>query len=98
LANDYSEFGETDLARQSAQRAYDLWDRCTEPERLLIEARYYELATGELERVAAAYKQFAQTYPREIIAVTNLAATYWVPWANMTSAWLQASVRRNSRQ
>ena len=77
LANDYADRGETDLARQSAQRAYDLRDRSTEPERLLIEAKYYELVTGQLEKSTAAYKIYSRTYPRDLTAATNLAGNYW---------------------
>jgi tetratricopeptide (TPR) repeat protein len=77
LAQDYAIDGETDLASRSAQRAYDLRDRCTERERLLIEARYYQLVTGQQERETAVYKVYAQTYPRDIVAVNNLALSYW---------------------
>ena len=76
LALDYTLDGETDLASQSAQRAYDLRDRCTERERLLIEARFYELVTGQQEKGVAVFKVYAETYPRDVVAANNLASGY----------------------
>jgi len=78
LALGYFNSLETDLARQSAQRAYYLRGRCTEPERLRIEGIYYDLVTGELEKAISAYEMFARLYPRESPANSNtLTYDYW---------------------
>jgi serine/threonine protein kinase/tetratricopeptide (TPR) repeat protein len=77
LAMEYFDSLETDLGRRSAQRAYDLRDRCTEPERLRIEGAYYDLVTGELEKAIAVYEVFVQTYPSDSPPRANLAYDYW---------------------
>jgi hypothetical protein len=61
----YSNLGETDLAAESARRAYELRDRVSEPEKFLIEANYYEYFTGNLERARQTCELWAQTYPRD---------------------------------
>ena len=65
LALSYSNLGETDLAAESARRAYELRDRVSEPEKFLIEANYYEYFTGNLERARQTCELWAQTYPRD---------------------------------
>jgi eukaryotic-like serine/threonine-protein kinase len=75
LAMAYYNSLETDLARQSAQRAYDLRDRSTEPEKLRIEGVYYDLVTGELEKAITAYEALASIY-RDSSPSNPLTLTY----------------------
>ena len=73
LAMGYVTLDEGQLARQFARRAYDLKDRCTEPEKLLIEGRYYAMVTGEVDKAVAIFEVYARTYPRDPTATDNLA-------------------------
>jgi serine/threonine protein kinase/tetratricopeptide (TPR) repeat protein len=50
---------------ENARKAYELREKVSERERLHIEANYYLIATGELEKAAQAYEQWQQTYPRD---------------------------------
>jgi len=76
LANNYVNLGEPSLARQNAQKAHELRDRVTEPERLRIDALYYESVTGELEKEAGVYEQWVQTYPSNSKPIGMLGAVY----------------------
>jgi serine/threonine protein kinase/tetratricopeptide (TPR) repeat protein len=57
--------GETGRAVENARKAYELRQKVSERERFAIEANYYVLATGELEKAAQASKMWQQTYPRD---------------------------------
>ena len=48
-------------------------DRVSEPEKLFIEASYYELATGNLPGALQTYEEWTQAYPRDDTAFTNLS-------------------------
>jgi tetratricopeptide (TPR) repeat protein len=63
-------------AAEYARKAYDLREKVSERERFQIEAFYYLLATGELEKAAQTYELWKQTYPRDAPPYTNLAAIY----------------------
>jgi serine/threonine protein kinase/tetratricopeptide (TPR) repeat protein len=64
----YSGTGRRELAIQSATRAYELRQRTTDPERLLIEYAYDRDVTGDLERAFQTATVWTQTYPRDINA------------------------------
>ena len=59
-----------------ARRAYELREKVSERERLYIEATYYLLATGELERAAQVEEVWRQTYPRNDTPYVYLGYTY----------------------
>ena len=63
-------------ADASAQKAYDLRQRVSDRERLLIEGSYESKVTENLEKAAQVYEAAAQAYPRDDIAVTNLSLMY----------------------
>jgi tetratricopeptide (TPR) repeat protein len=68
--------GDRVAAAASAQKAYDLRQRVSDRERLLIEGSYESKVTENLEKAAQAYEAGAQAYPRDDIAVTNLSVAY----------------------
>ena len=77
VAVSYSNLGETDLASQYIQKAYELRDRASELEKLRITAFYCDLVTGEVPKVLEAYELLSQEYPRSASAHINLGATYF---------------------
>jgi len=75
LAIDYSNLGETALARQSAIRAYQARARASGPEKFNIEYSYYRNVTGNLEKAWQSISLWRQTYPRDPKAF-SLSAGY----------------------
>jgi DNA-binding winged helix-turn-helix (wHTH) protein len=65
LALTYINLAETDLAAKSAARAYELREGVSEREKFLIEASYFQYATGDLEKARQTCELWAQTYPRD---------------------------------
>ncbi len=65
LAIDYSNFGETALAREAAIRAYQSRDRASGPEKFNIEYSYNRNVTGNLEKAWDTVTLWRQTYPRD---------------------------------
>ncbi len=73
----YSNLGETGLASQYLQKAYELRDRASEVEKIRITAFYYDVVTGELPKELETYEMWSQEYPRSASAHSNLGATYY---------------------
>jgi tetratricopeptide (TPR) repeat protein len=59
----YSSHQEPERAAENIRKAYELRDKVSERERIAIEAAYFRFGTGELEKAAAAYELWQQTYP-----------------------------------
>src|SRR5882757_969274 len=78
LAIIYRNLGENTLAAENTRKAYELRERGSEREKLNIEAFYYQLVTGNLEKACQAYELWSQTYPRDPIPPTNLSGLDWV--------------------
>jgi eukaryotic-like serine/threonine-protein kinase len=76
LAVVYSNFGQMNVSKPYLDKAFELKDRASEPERLYITAHYYA-DNGQLEKGNAAYELYKQTYPREITPYINLGVTYY---------------------
>jgi tetratricopeptide (TPR) repeat protein len=76
LAVVYSNFGQMNVSIPYLQKAFELKDRASEPERLYITAHYYA-DSGQLEKGIAAYELYKQTYPREVTPYVNLSVTYY---------------------
>jgi serine/threonine protein kinase/tetratricopeptide (TPR) repeat protein len=76
VGNDY--FGLTELGRASEYftKAFQLRERASDREKLLITADYYQLATGELDKAAQAYQELIETYPRDYRAHLDLGTVY----------------------
>ncbi len=77
LATAYSNQGETGLAMQYAQKAYDLREHTSELEKLRIVAFYNDIESGDLNESLKAYEIWAQEYPRSENAHNNLGTTYY---------------------
>ena len=65
LATHYFNLNQPDLGATYAKKAFDLRDRVTEREKLIITAVYYDTVTGELEKADQAYGMYTRIYPRE---------------------------------
>jgi eukaryotic-like serine/threonine-protein kinase len=76
LAVSYLNLGETGVARENFTRAFELSDRASERERLIIAVRYYEHVTGQLDKAIEEYQLWAQAYPRDAGARGNLGGLY----------------------
>jgi serine/threonine protein kinase/tetratricopeptide (TPR) repeat protein len=72
----YNNLGETTLAAENTRKAYELREFVSEREKLGIEAYYYQLVLGDLNRARQAYELWAQTYPRDFVPPTNLSIIY----------------------
>src|SRR5215813_4347519 len=76
LGQVYANLGQTELGLQYTNKAFELRDRISEPEKLYIFSHYYDLLTEELEKAIETYQLWKQTYPRDWTAWANLAAEY----------------------
>jgi len=76
LAVVYSNLGQMNVSKPNLQKAFELKDRASEPERLYITAHYYA-DNGQLDKGIAAYDLFKQTYPHEVTPYINNAVTYY---------------------
>jgi serine/threonine protein kinase/tetratricopeptide (TPR) repeat protein len=72
----YNNLGETTLAAENTRKAFELREFVSEREKLGIEAYYYQLVLGDLNRARQAYEIWAQTYPRDFVPPTNLSILY----------------------
>ena len=72
----YGTAREYDLAAQFSQRAFELRDRVSERERFYISARYYMDVLDDGDRAIEVLELWKQTYPRDFVPRTNLAARY----------------------
>ena len=77
LGSGYHNLGESTLAAENAGKAYELRERVSEREKLAVEAYYYTLVTGDMQKQRQAYEMWAQTYPRDDIPPTNLCYLYY---------------------
>lgn len=65
LALTYLNLVETDLASKAAEKAYELRSGVSEAEKFLIEANYYWLVSGDLEKARKTCEVWSKTYPRD---------------------------------
>jgi eukaryotic-like serine/threonine-protein kinase len=77
LASSYSNLGETGLASEYIQKAYQLRERTSELEKLRITAFYNDMAEGDLTNDLKVFELWAQEYPRSENAHINLGSTYF---------------------
>jgi serine/threonine protein kinase/tetratricopeptide (TPR) repeat protein len=73
----YSNLGESGLANENMQRAYELRNRVSEREKLRISASYSSYFRGDLLKGSEIYELWAQTYPRDGVPHGNLGAIYF---------------------
>ena len=75
LSTAYANLGESGLAAQYIQKAYELRGSLSEPEKLDIETSYYSYVTGDLEKDRQTLELWAQLYPQD---ATPPLALGWV--------------------
>ena len=76
LSTIYHNFGETDLARENATKAYALRNRVTETERIPIEAVYAQYVTGDLNQAVQVHEEAIRDYPHSAGAWNHLGSIY----------------------
>jgi eukaryotic-like serine/threonine-protein kinase len=76
LGTSYGDLGESNLAAENTQKAYDLRGRVSEREKFYIESHYYGFVTGDLEKERQALELWKQTYPRDPTPPNNLGVVY----------------------
>jgi eukaryotic-like serine/threonine-protein kinase len=74
LGREYADLDESDLAAESATRAWQLRDHTSDREKFFITANYEGLATGNLEKARQNDEAWANTYPRETNPHTMLSS------------------------
>jgi tetratricopeptide (TPR) repeat protein len=78
----YGNLNQAGLAADNAHKAFELRGKVSESERFEIEANYYFLTTGELEKAAQVYELWRQTYPRDdtphgdLVVVSGVLGNY----------------------
>jgi eukaryotic-like serine/threonine-protein kinase len=73
----YGNLGQPDRASAYLAKAFELRDRASELEKFHIASSYYGSVTGELEKAAATYEEWIQSYPRDAIPYNNLGVIYF---------------------
>jgi len=63
LAEEYRRLGEADTAAQFFKHAFELRDRVSPHERLVVEAQYYSAGIGDLPQALEAYRLWAANFP-----------------------------------
>ena len=78
LGSSMSNLSDDDRSKEVERKAYALRDRLTRQQRLFMEGRYFEMATGDLEKATAAWEEMLRVYPDSTIAHNNLSFIYRV--------------------
>jgi DNA-binding winged helix-turn-helix (wHTH) protein/tetratricopeptide (TPR) repeat protein len=73
LGSAYSNTGDEVEGMPYFMKAFDLRDRATEPERLLITGRYFDIVTREIEKALETYRLWTGLYPDEWLPFNALA-------------------------
>ena len=75
LAVTYFNLGQREVGAEYGKKAFELRDRASERERLIITDFYY-IGTGQLEEETRTEEVFKQTYPRDWIPHNDLSFSY----------------------
>ena len=73
LGSAYCNLGEPSYAKQYFEKAFALRARATEPERLYITGRYFDIVTGEREKGSENSKLWTEIYPNDWKAYNALS-------------------------
>ena len=73
LGRMYGDVGESGAAANYSQKAYELRERTSEPEKFFISAHFHIAVTGNMEKAAQTCELWIQAYPRSEIPRTLLA-------------------------
>jgi tetratricopeptide (TPR) repeat protein len=65
LGDCYNDLGDGELASENSRKAYELRERVSEKEKLIIETAYYFNVTGDLKKARQSAETQSQLYPRE---------------------------------
>ncbi len=76
LGQDYLAQAEIGRAQEYLTKAFHLRDKTSDREKLMIDAEYYRVVTGELDKAAQTYKEEIESYPRQYDAYNNLGNVY----------------------
>jgi serine/threonine protein kinase/predicted Zn-dependent protease len=76
LGTTYRNLGERTLAAENTGKSYNLRSHVSEWEKFYIESHYDDFVTGDLEKARKVYELWAQIYPREEVAPTNLGVVF----------------------
>jgi eukaryotic-like serine/threonine-protein kinase len=76
VGNDYFALGKDEEGRKYLTKAYQLREHASDRERLAIDAGYYQLVTGELDKAAQTYQEWIESYPRNSGAYFSLSTVY----------------------
>jgi serine/threonine protein kinase/Flp pilus assembly protein TadD len=76
IAGVYQNQNKSDVAAEYFRRAYELRDKVSQRERFAIESTYYSYVTGEIDKAAHIYEEWAQSYPRDVVPRGNLGNIY----------------------
>lgn len=74
MAEAYYNLAELSFAAESVKKAYNLRAQVSERERFFIDAYYYDLAVGEIEKSMRVLEQWNRTYPHDEMPYLTLAA------------------------
>ena len=78
MANEYYNLSEPKLAAQFYKKAFDLCDRVSTKEKLILEAHYYSEGQQDMEQGINTYRQWIETYPSD-----------WAPWVDLANDYTQ---------
>ena len=73
LGSAYSNIGDEVEGTPYLTKAFDLRDRATEPERLFITGRYFDIITREIEKAIETYRLWGGLYPGEWLSFNAMA-------------------------
>ena len=76
LGKMYYNSGQGDRANEMFRKAYALREHTSERERFDIESMYYQRVTGNLEDTTRVFREWLASYPRDEVALGNLAIVY----------------------
>ena len=76
LASCYNNTRQNELAREAFEKAYELRDRASEREKLIVSASYYGGVTGEWDKQIEQLEIWKRTYPRDWEPFNLLANRY----------------------
>jgi DNA-binding winged helix-turn-helix (wHTH) protein/tetratricopeptide (TPR) repeat protein len=78
MGNEYYNLSEPNLAAQFYKKAFDLSDRVSAKEKLVLQAHYYSEGRQDMEQGINIYRQWTQMYPND-----------WVPWVDLANDYTQ---------
>jgi serine/threonine protein kinase len=73
----YTDIGEPSVAASYAQKAYDLRNHASEPEKYFIMSRFYKAVTGNMEKAEQVCQLWIQAYPRMAMPHIHLSGSIY---------------------